>query len=441
MSPLELRADARIEALVPRTSEVDFNALRASIVERGIEQPIVVRADLTVLDGHTRLRAALLLGLPEVPIEVRGPAGHHEEVQFVIAVNLVRRHLNDAHRIELAAKLRPFEEEKARERRGRRTDLLPAQTSGPLGPEVGLEPAGRVEDILAERVGLSRKKVQRGLKALDLAEQFPEVEKEWRQLKAGRGSINGVYNRALELERIDHLRMEAAANPEYARGGTDELIITGDAWEVLESRVPAGSVSVIFTDPVYQDIDAYRCLGAFAPRKLKPGGFCFAYGSQGGLPDQIAALSENLRYWHLCVIRQPARPRRDLGRMVNEGFRPVLVFVKPGSDGAVRAREWMSDIVDSPVAVDKRWHPWQQAVEPALEWIEALTLPGDWVVDPFVGSGTTAVACRRLHRHFLGAEIDLKTAALARRRLAEEVDGAGTTPTLPEADSSGPEPA
>lgn len=41
------------------------------------------------------------------------------------------------------------------------------------------------------------------------------------------------------------------------------------------------------------------------------------------------------------------------------------------------------------------------------------------VVDPFVGSGTTAAVCQRLGRRFVGCDVDAVAVATARRRLAE----------------------
>ncbi len=45
---------------------------------------------------------------------------------------------------------------------------------------------------------------------------------------------------------------------------------------------------------------------------------------------------------------------------------------------------------------------------------------GDWVLDPFLGSGTTEVACKRLNRKCIGIEKELKYVELARRRVADE---------------------
>ena len=55
--------------------------------------------------------------------------------------------------------------------------------------------------------------------------------------------------------------------------------------------------------------------------------------------------------------------------------------------------------------------------------VKAGCPPGGVVLDPFMGSGTTAVVCRRLGRHFLGFELIPEYVELARRRLAGSAAG------------------
>ena len=58
-----------------------------------------------------------------------------------------------------------------------------------------------------------------------------------------------------------------------------------------------------------------------------------------------------------------------------------------------------------------------------LELVELFTDPGESVLDPFAGSGTTGVACLRLGREFIGIERDPKYFALACERLRAEEAG------------------
>jgi DNA modification methylase len=64
-------------------------------------------------------------------------------------------------------------------------------------------------------------------------------------------------------------------------------------------------------------------------------------------------------------------------------------------------------------------HPHQKPEKLVARVIEASSLPGDLVIDPFLGSGTTAVVARRLKRRYLGFEIDEDHIRLALKRLSE----------------------
>lgn len=63
-------------------------------------------------------------------------------------------------------------------------------------------------------------------------------------------------------------------------------------------------------------------------------------------------------------------------------------------------------------------HPTQKPV-PLLEWlVKTYTNEGDLVLDPFVGSGSTGLACKNLNREFVGVEKDETYFRLAGERLA-----------------------
>lgn len=64
-------------------------------------------------------------------------------------------------------------------------------------------------------------------------------------------------------------------------------------------------------------------------------------------------------------------------------------------------------------------HPTGKPVGMVSKWILQFTSPGATVLDPFMGSGTTGVACVRTGRKFIGCEIDQTYYAIAQRRIAE----------------------
>ncbi|HWP85501.1 MAG TPA: site-specific DNA-methyltransferase [Terriglobia bacterium] len=73
--------------------------------------------------------------------------------------------------------------------------------------------------------------------------------------------------------------------------------------------------------------------------------------------------------------------------------------------------------------VEKTDHPCQFPVELIERLVLALTNPGDWVFDPFLGTGTTVIAAIRHGRRGAGAEMVPKYVQLARDRVRQEMQG------------------
>ena len=65
-----------------------------------------------------------------------------------------------------------------------------------------------------------------------------------------------------------------------------------------------------------------------------------------------------------------------------------------------------------------RWHPVQKPLALMQMLVAVSTNPGDLVVDPFAGGGTTCLAAKQLGRHFIGIERDAEFARRCRQRLA-----------------------
>jgi site-specific DNA-methyltransferase (adenine-specific) len=77
----------------------------------------------------------------------------------------------------------------------------------------------------------------------------------------------------------------------------------------------------------------------------------------------------------------------------------------------------------TPTEEEKRFgkHPTQKPIALIARCLRATTDPGDLVLDPFAGSGSTGVAALKLGRSFIGCEQDKTYAELASRRLSEAV--------------------
>ena len=67
-----------------------------------------------------------------------------------------------------------------------------------------------------------------------------------------------------------------------------------------------------------------------------------------------------------------------------------------------------------------------------MRWfLDKFTKENDLVLDPFMGSGTTAVACKQKNRRYIGFEIDPKQIELANKRLSYPTLTSTLTPFFP----------
>lgn len=70
----------------------------------------------------------------------------------------------------------------------------------------------------------------------------------------------------------------------------------------------------------------------------------------------------------------------------------------------------------------KRWHSTQKNLQLVSHLIEVLTDKSDWILDPFAGGGTTAIACMNTKRNAVLYEKDTKTWLLAKERIDAHYD-------------------
>jgi hypothetical protein len=121
--------------------------------------------------------------------------------------------------------------------------------------------------------------------------------------------------------------------------------------------------------------------------------------------------------WHGVNVLA-GRHTRVRTRMVFGQHRSVLLY----SAGPYQPRSWLNDVAfaeGSGGPEERPLHPWQQALEPVRHWVRQVSEPGELIVDPFIGSGTTGVAAVMEGRRFIGCDIDPGCVETTRRRLVE----------------------
>lgn len=208
-----------------------------------------------------------------------------------------------------------------------------------------------------------------------------------------------------------------------------------------------GSVDVTITDPPYAaGVKGYR-----APRSKWKGGICgrAAFGFDP-MEDEILAQAsreiarvtrrwalvfsdvESCAAWRLALTAAGMKYIRTgawlkgagapqfTGDRPAVGFEAITICHGPGRlrwNGGGSAGLWQERIVTGD-AIEKRLHTTQKPIALMEKLARLFSEPGELVLDPFAGSGTTGAAALRLGRRFLGWERDEKYHRIASRRLA-----------------------
>lgn len=217
-------------------------------------------------------------------------------------------------------------------------------------------------------------------------------------------------------------------------------VLEGDALAVL-ATLPDATFDAVVTDPPY---------GTHAPRdgygRRQKWGGRQAIAGDADLSALAASLPQLRRLlkpdaWLACFC-SPKR-RDDVGALLRgAGLRVVgeVVWDKkaPGLGGGIRYRHEavllcsfgkpsgrgeLHSVISEWVPKGQHGHRQQlhvheKPVPLVCDLLAYVSGPGDLVLDPFAGSGTTGVACRLLGRRFIGVEVVPAYAETARRRIA-----------------------
>jgi len=189
-------------------------------------------------------------------------------------------------------------------------------------------------------------------------------------------------------------------------------IYTGDARE-LAKDIPDESVDLIFTDPVYENIEDYLWLSRLAMRVLKQNKAILIWHAHKFLPEVLTVSTlMGLRYvWQIAsympTLRTPGK------RPFFIKWRSCLVLSK----GKVEWKEYVADHITDNRQLDNPDHKWMKSVNVIEYYLRAFTKENEVILEPFTGGGSTLVACKQTKRNYIGFEINEQTAEMTRKRL------------------------
>ncbi len=245
-----------------------------------------------------------------------------------------------------------------------------------------------------------------------------------------------------------------------------DVILPGDCTEVMRA-LPAESVDLIFADPPYNlqlrgdlhrpdnsrvdavddDWDRFASFAAYdefcrgwlaaARRLLKPDGAIWVIGSYHNI-FRLGATLQDAGFWILNdVIWRKSNPMPNFrGKRLTNAHETLIWAAKSDQSKytfnyeAMKAlnedlqmrSDWLIPLCTGAERLktdtgDKA-HPTQKPEALLHRVLVASTRPGDVVLDPFFGTGTTGAVARRLGRHYIGIEREAGYRAAAERRIA-----------------------
>jgi len=185
-------------------------------------------------------------------------------------------------------------------------------------------------------------------------------------------------------------------------------------------QLPDKSIDLVLTDPPYGinkkgienddlNIDNYKIwLGIILSEidRVATKGF-FMFQSE-------AQFFKTAELFNDCRLFASCNNFSLMGRGMPYAFSPIVFKLKTGFNG--KGRNWfISNTANMKTTPKKIGHPTPKPLD-ILCYIIKIT-DAKTVLDPFMGSGSTALACKKLNCHFLGFEINKKYCEIAEKRL------------------------
>ena len=231
--------------------------------------------------------------------------------------------------------------------------------------------------------------------------------------------LNSVYLMLKEGKKEEKELQSEKAREDLRQKGKDYIpgeeikVIQGDFREITK-QFPDNYFDHILTDPPYpgEYLPLWSDLGRIANRILKPSGFLIAYSGQFYLDKVMSMLSEHLEYYWLIVILHTLRTD-IIQKNIGNYLRTILIFQKPPIQ---KQEKYITDLIPA-TPKQKELHSWQQTENGMNELLDKFTHIGDLILDPFAGSGTTLVSCRKNKRRCIGIEIEKRNVEIIKGRL------------------------
>lgn len=413
----------------------DLKELAQSITELGLLQPIGVTPDNRLVFGERRLKAVRdVLGWETVPALIIDIASM---LHGQYAENEHRKDFTISERVAIVNALRSFSHGGDRRsdqvRNGDNDSLTLADATGKM--DFGKDSFYRANEVtergtpeLVEAMDTGKLSINA---AHELSKATPEEQHEClhKKFDEGRATARAI-RKQLRFIRSRTAREEAAERTLESPKSGDEIQIHHCPFQNLESvaGLEPESARLICTDIPYGDdfVEQIEELAELAERVLVPGGTFVAYLGHHRFNDKLRALDKHLTFqWVSTAVWTGARNGVPRLKLVSKSI-PLVIYSK----GTWEPLHMWSDTFITQ-SREKDWHPWQRPLHEVESLVQYFSRPGDLVIDPCGGGFTTAIACHRENRRFVGCDIDKASVAKGQERLKLEQTQPALLPMKP----------
>ena len=185
-------------------------------------------------------------------------------------------------------------------------------------------------------------------------------------------------------------------------------------------KFPQESIDLVLTDPPY--LKKYKSLyiktSKIFANILKNNTFAIYYASDYWFADTFPYMLNYLNFFYLFHLLLPGQNALIFPKNLIISAKTIIILMK----GNAKPLKRIKNTVVSPKRKTGELHKWQQSVEPTLFFIESFSNKNDLILDPFIGSGTTAVACEQLNRRWIGIEINPEYCEITKQRILKEIN-------------------
>lgn len=385
-----------------RTKFVDIDKLADSIREFGLIEPIVIDEDYTLIAGERRYKAHQMLKLETIECKMISELDDLRKKEIEFEENIQRNAFTWQEEVTAKSQLHKLKQ----------------KIHGEAIKGHGSEGWGMRDtaNALSESLGSVSMDIQlaRGMKA------FPELMKEksktiaYKKLKQKQESI-------LQAELSKRLKEKGITdNPD---------VINGDCLEILKT-LKAESIDLILTDPPYGiDVDKAHTFGKLTGvnTHFEDGDF-ETFDLLDKLSKELYRVLKSDRHMYIfCGIDKFSTIKNIMEKVGFDVHHLPLIWNKgSGSypsqqttfthsyEAILHISKGRRKLNGSPcdiftikrVPSERKIHPTEKPCELLRSLIELSTLPGEIILDPFAGSGSTIVAAKECNRRAIGIELN-----------------------------------